>query len=70
MGGSVIVRNSTHAPHAAVTLPNNRQDKYHRVSEIPGGSSSNFFTHYFHFATGKTVEDQTERDKKMQEHRG
>lgn len=39
---AVILRNSTHTPHAAVTLPNNRQDKYHRVSEIPGGSSSNF----------------------------
>lgn len=39
---AVILRNSTHTPHAAVTLPNNRQDKYHRVSEIPGSSSSNF----------------------------
>lgn len=32
--------------HTAVTLPNKRQEKYHRVTEIPGGSSSNFSTHY------------------------
>lgn len=38
---AVTLRDSTHTPHAAVTLPNTRQDKSHRVSEIPGGSSSN-----------------------------
>lgn len=32
----------THTPHAAVTLPNNGQDKHPRLSEIPAGSSNNF----------------------------
>lgn len=47
-----------------------------QAGQIPQGfrdprwQQQQFVTHYFHSATGKTVEDQTEHEEKMQEYSG
>lgn len=48
----------------------------HQAGQIPQGfrdprwQQQQFVSHYFHSATGKTVEDQTEHEEKMQEYSG